>query len=106
MNDKLYLVNYSIPIYGDYSVTHAHCSTMKIAEEKKQELLLKIQNVKTHYFLQYDTTFEDDKKLIRETYYTLSSDEYNKICERVYIAEHEHRELLFENIEIQETKLY
>lgn len=103
--NKIYLVNYTIPIYDEYG-TYCFCATKETAEQKKEELIGKIRNIKTLYYLKYNSDFDKDKEII-SNYYTdyMSDEEYDRLTKQVYLAEAEHKELLYSDIEIKEEEL-
>ena len=101
--NKIYLVNYNVPLYDSFG-TYAFCSTKEKAEEKKEELIGKIRNIKTLYYLRYDSDFEKDKEIINN-FDNISDEEYDKLTEQVYLTEANHQELLYSDIEIKEEIL-
>lgn len=95
-----------MPEYDTWGI-YAYCSTKEKAEEKKQQLELKIQNIKTIYYLEYDSDFNEDLRLY--TYGGFGEEpfpeNYEEISDRIIIYRAKYEELGFSDITVEEKRL-
>jgi hypothetical protein len=106
MKNRIYIVSYHILDFDTWDI-YKYCSTEKIAIEKKQQLLNNIQNIKTLYYLEYDSDYDEDLRL-----YTFGGfgeepfpENYDEISDRVIIYRAKHEELGFSDIAVEEKEL-
>lgn len=103
---KIYTVEYAINDFDTWNI-YAYCSTKEIAEEKKQELLDKIQNIKAQYFLEYDNDYDED--LERYTFGGFGEEpfpeDYEELSDRIIIYGAKYEELGFSDITVEEKEL-
>ena len=100
--NKIYIVSYNIPEYDTWGI-YKYCSTEKIAIEKKQQLLDKIQNIKTTYYLEFDRDYDVDFDLYNDMDFL--EEEWEEIVGRVNIYRAKHEELNYSDIKIEEKEL-
>lgn len=98
--NKIYLVEFYREDY-DTTEVYAYCKTYTTAKKKEKELLNKIQNCKTLYFLEFDRDFEDDLT----SYETRLSDDWEKVEDRLLLYFAKYPELNFYDIKIVEQEL-
>lgn len=103
--NKIYLVEFYREDY-DATEVYAYCKDYDTAKKKEQELLDKIQNCKTLYFLEFDSDFDKDVDSLlnyESTLYTL--DESSKVWDRINLYFAKYPELNFDDIKIIEQEL-
>lgn len=100
--NKIYIVIYDIPEFDNWGI-YAYCSTEEIAGQKKQQLLDKIQNIKTLYYLEYDKDYNTDFKTYSDSDYL--GNEWEEIADRINLYRAMHKELSFTDIKIEEKEL-
>lgn len=100
--NKIYIVSYHIPEYDTWGI-YKYCSTEEIAIEKKQELLDKIQNIKTLYYLEFNKDYDTDFSVYNDSDYL--GDEWEDIADRVNIYRAKYEELSYSDIKIEEKDL-
>lgn len=102
MTNKIYIVSYYLYDFDGWGI-YKYCSTEEIAKEKKQQLLDKIQNIKTTYYLEFNKDYNTDFSVYNDSDYL--EEEWNEIADRVNIYRARYEELNYSDIKIEEKEL-
>lgn len=99
--NKIYLVKFYRDDYNTIGI-YAYCKSYSSAEKQKEELLDKIQNIKTLYYLEYNCDFEKDLENYQNNFF---DGLYEEIEDRLTMYFAKHPELNFDDIKIVEKEL-
>lgn len=102
--EKVYLLQIAKGDWDDYhSWVEDVYGSLDSAQKAKKQLEEKIQNIKTQYWLEFNSDYEEDLVYINE------SDDfgynYNTVVHNVYNFQHIHPELNYESITIVEREV-
>ncbi len=99
--DKVYLVTYEV---GDYWNIYSICGTKEKAEDKRNDLIEGIENLKSDYFLKYGCSYIADVRNINEIE-AFEEKAYDEMVQRVYLFQAKYEELEYENIVVEEREV-
>lgn len=105
--NKVYLVWIESGMMEDYQYKlHDVFSSENLAEKVKKQLEDRIQNIKTLYYLEYNSDYNTDLESLQIGGLILEDEElYNKLVERVYNYQYNHEELNYSKIVIEEREV-
>jgi len=101
--EKVYLVTYET---DDWWNIQYICDSFLKATDKKAELEKHIQNIKTYYYLEYNSDYDSDlEKILGEDLIMEDENLYEELVDKVYIFQAKYNELRYNNINIEEREV-
>ena len=105
---KVYLVWASPKNYDGCSQLHSVCSSFSAAENKKKQIEQKIQNIKTQYYLEFESDYDKDEQYVCGDWIDddedISEEKSNTLMHQVYNYQHLYPELRIAEITIEERE--
>jgi len=105
--NRVYLVTTQTGDWDNYSWNvYSICRSLEIAEKEKLKLEEKIQNIKTQYYLEFNSDYDKDVDLLNENDLIMVNEvRYDDLMHSIYNYQNLHSELNIHTIQIEEREL-
>jgi len=105
--NKVYLVTTQRGDWDDYSWSvFSICRSLEIAEKEKLKVEEKIQNIKTQYYLEFNSDYDKDVELLNDDGLITDNEvRYDDLMHSIYNYQNLHSELNIHTIQIEEREL-
>ena len=99
--NKIYIV---VAGKSEHDLELAYCSTYTKAKEKHLKIVENIHNIKTYYFVEFDSDFDKDEEYI-DSWENEGDEKYYEIERRLTLYKAKYPELEYLSIRIEEKEL-